>query len=95
MKIGPTEGEECMISKSLLLPYLKSNTVIIIIGIVGSSHICELILKNVLPHENYDLFCKQKGFLHFDKYSNIPHEGKNTGLKYYSTAVLPCHAILE
>ena len=61
---------------------MKSNTVIRIIGILGSSNICDFFLNNVLPHENYYLFYKKKAVCHFDNFLSNPHEGTNTGLNY-------------
>ena len=64
------------------------------IGIVGSSHIFEFILNNVLPPDNYYLSFKKEIF-HFEKYSNTPQKVTNTGLKYSSTSVITFHTLLE
>ena len=89
------DESEYEISKASFFSYLKSFTVIQIIGEDGVRATHDFVRNNILPHEQNFVFYKRQDVRHFEMYTNTPHEGTMNALKYQSSAALPSHSLTE
>jgi len=55
----------------------------------------DFVRNNVLFHESNYVFHAIKHIQHFELYTNCPHEGTMSSMKYSSTPCLPFHTLLE
>ena len=81
MKSGIETREEYILSKYLLLKYVKSPEIFQQLGDLMAAHFVLFLRKHIEVHESKYLFYLRKHVRHYGVYSNAIHEGTNNALK--------------
>jgi hypothetical protein len=76
-------------SKAMLFAFLKSPKTSAVLEHSEVNRILTFLRSNVFPHEHLFARCFFLGIRAFDAWSNTPHEGTNSALKYCENRVRP------
>jgi hypothetical protein len=84
---------EYLVSKSILLKYLRSDDFLSVFGSQNVDRIFKFIRGCIETVESSCCFFRRKNCRHFDVCMNTAHEGTNNGIKYCAAPVLPTYSL--